>query len=430
MTSSSDLRNNRSLDGLNFFLADVRDGLGPYLAIYLLAVHKWDPASIGLVMTLAGIAALVTQTPAGALIDRTRSKRLVVVVAALLVTAGCLVLPFIHSFTWVAVTQSLSAIAGSVFAPAIAAISLGITGPKAFTRRTGRNETWNHAGNACAALLAGGCSWLFGPIAVFYLMAFMAAASIVAVSFVDGSAIDHEVARGFDPGVQQANEQPSGVAVLLHNRPLLVFAICCGLFHLANAAMLPLVSQKLSQIDIHLATPLTSACIVAAQLVMVPVAWLVGAKADSWGRKPLLLAGFIILPLRGVLYVLSDNPYWLVGVQLLDGIGAGAFGALLPLVVKDLTQGTGRFNVSLGAISTVFGLGAALSNGLAGLVIREAGYSAAFLTLAVIAALAFVLLWLAVPETLALHAETPEQQRHDEAGDTNAHGQAEQGPVT
>jgi MFS family permease len=430
VTSPSDLRNNRSLDGLNFFLADVRDGLGPYLAIYLLAVHKWDPASIGLVMTLAGIAALVTQTPAGALIDRTRSKRLVVVVAALLVTAGCLVLPFIHSFTWVAVTQSLSAIAGSVFAPAIAAISLGITGPKAFTRRTGRNETWNHAGNACAALLAGGCSWLFGPIAVFYLMAFMAAASIVAVSFVDGSAIDHEVARGFDPGVQQANEQPSGVAVLLHNRPLLVFAICCGLFHLANAAMLPLVSQKLSQIDIHLATPLTSACIVAAQLVMVPVAWLVGAKADSWGRKPLLLAGFIILPLRGVLYVLSDNPYWLVGVQLLDGIGAGAFGALLPLVVKDLTQGTGRFNVSLGAISTVFGLGAALSNGLAGLVIREAGYSAAFLTLAVIAALAFVLLWLAVPETLALHAETPEQQRHDEAGDTNAHGQAEQGPVT
>ena len=399
MNTSSNLRNNRSLDGLNFFLADVRDGLGPYLAIYLLAVHKWDPASIGLVMTLAGIAALVTQTPAGALIDRTRSKRLVVVIAALLVTASCVVLPFIHSFTWVAITQSLGAIAGSVFAPAIAAISLGITGPKAFTRRTGRNETWNHAGNACAALLAGVLSWAFGPIAVFYLMAFMALASVVAVSFVDASAIDHDVARGFDPAQERGHEQPSGFSVLMHNRPLLIFAICCGLFHLANAAMLPLVSQKLSQIDINLATPLTSACIVAAQLVMVPVAWLVGAKADSWGRKPLLLAGFIILPLRGVLYVLSDNPYWLVGVQLLDGIGAGAFGALMPLVVKDLTQGTGRFNVSLGAISTVFGLGAALSNGLAGLVIREAGYNAAFLTLAAIAAVAFVLLWVAVPET-------------------------------
>ncbi|WP_342652694.1 MFS transporter [Pseudomonas sp. F3-2] len=399
MNSPSDYRNNRSLDGLNFFLADVRDGLGPYLAIYLLAVHKWDPASIGLVMTLAGIAALVTQTPAGALIDRTRRKRLVVIVAALLVTASCLVLPFIEGFTWVAITQGLGAIAGSVFAPAIAAISLGITGPKAFTRRTGRNETWNHAGNACAALLAGGLSWLFGPIAVFYLMAFMALASIVAVSVVDAKAIDHDVARGFDPARQRNHEQASVVATLVHNRPLLVFAICCGLFHLANAAMLPLVSQKLSQIDMRLATPLTSACIVAAQLVMVPVAWLVGAKADQWGRKPLLMAGFIILPIRGVLYVLSDNPYWLVGVQLLDGIGAGAFGALMPLVVKDLTRGTGRFNVSLGAISTVFGLGAALSNGLAGLVIREAGYDAAFLTLAAIAALAFVLVWLAVPET-------------------------------
>ncbi|MDH0745633.1 MFS transporter [Pseudomonas sp. GD03842] len=402
--TSSERRNNRSLDGLNFFLADVRDGLGPYLAIYLLAVHKWDPASIGLVMTIAGIAALITQTPAGALIDRTRSKRLVVAIAALLVTASCLILPFIHSFTWVALTQSLSAIAGSVFAPAIAAISLGITGPRAFTRRTGRNETWNHAGNACAALLAGGLSWAFGPIAVFYLMAFMAVASVIAVSFVDAEAIDHDVARGFDQSVDNAHEQPSGLSVLMHNRPLMLFAVCCGLFHLANAAMLPLVSQKLSQIDMSLATPLTSACIVAAQLVMVPVAWLVGAKADQWGRKPLLLAGFIILPLRGVLYVLSDNPWWLVSVQLLDGIGAGAFGALMPLVVKDLTQGTGRFNVSLGAISTVFGLGAALSNGLAGMVIHEAGYSAAFLTLAGIAAVASALLWLGVPET-ARHAD-------------------------
>lgn len=416
MNSPSDYRNNRSLDGLNFFLADVRDGLGPYLAIYLLAVHKWDPASIGLVMTLAGIAALVTQTPAGALIDRTRRKRLVVIVAALLVTASCLVLPFIEGFTWVAITQGLGAIAGSVFAPAIAAISLGITGPKAFTRRTGRNETWNHAGNACAALLAGGLSWLFGPIAVFYLMAFMALASIVAVSVVDAKAIDHDVARGFDPARQGNHEQASVVATLMHNRPLLVFAICCGLFHLANAAMLPLVSQKLSQIDMRLATPLTSACIVAAQLVMVPVAWLVGAKADQWGRKPLLMAGFIILPIRGVLYVLSDNPYWLVGVQLLDGIGAGAFGALMPLVVKDLTRGTGRFNVSLGAISTVFGLGAALSNGLAGLVIREAGYDAAFLTLAAIAALAFVLVWLAVPETADTLAGDPSLSPTAETG--------------
>lgn len=398
MDRNLDRRNNLSLDDLNFFLADVRDGLGPYLAIYLLAVHRWDPASIGVVMTVAAMAGLVAQAPAGALIDRVRSKRAVVAVAALLVTLGCLVLPFTSSFGLVALTQALGAVAASVFAPAIAAISLGITGARAFTRRTGRNETFNHAGNACAALLAGGFAWLFGPIAVFYLMAAMALASIVAVSCVSAEAIDHDVARGLEVGQSVQGPVPSALRVLLDNRTLLLFAICCGLFHLANAAMLPLVSQKLAQANAHLATPLTSACIVAAQLVMVPMAWLVGVKADVWGRKPLLLAGFLILPIRGVLYVLSDDPYWLVAVQLLDGIGAGLFGALFPLVVKDLTQGSGRFNVSLGVLSMVFGFGAALSNSLAGFVVQGAGYSAAFLTLAAIAALAFGLL-LALPET-------------------------------
>jgi MFS family permease len=349
-------RNALALDALNFFLADVRDGLGPYLAIYLLAVHHWEPASIGLAMTLAGLAALVTQTPAGALIDRIRSKR------------------------------------GAV------AISLGLTGPKAFTRRTGRNETWNHAGNACAALLAGVFSYFFGPVAVFYLMAVMALLSVVAVGRIEAKAIDHDVARGFDPS-QQHQEGASGWRVLLSNRSLMLFGACCALFHLANAAMLPLVSQKLAQIDMNMATPLTSACIVAAQLVMVPAALLVGARADHWGRKPLLLAGFAILPIRGVLYTLSDDAYWLVAIQMLDGIGAGLFGALFPLVVKDLVRGSGRFNVSLGALTTVFGLGAALSNSLAGFVVQAAGYSAAFLTLAAVAGVALLLL-LALPETL------------------------------
>jgi len=180
VVTHTDRRNKYSLDGLNFFLADVRDRLGPYLAIYLLAVHHWEPASIGLMMTLAGIAALVAQTPAGALIDRTHSKRAIIAIAAILVTGSCLLLPFVTSFTLVALTQATSAVAASVFAPGICAISLGITGPRAFTLRTGRNETFNHAGNACAALLAGGFAYLFGPVAVFYLMAAMALGSVIA----------------------------------------------------------------------------------------------------------------------------------------------------------------------------------------------------------------------------------------------------------
>ncbi len=399
-SSHSSHRNGVALDALNFFLADVRDGLGPYLAIYLLAVHHWTPAQIGWVMTLAGLAALVAQTPAGALIDGTHRKRAVVALAALLVTGSCLVLPWTSSFTWVAMTQSLSAVASSVFAPAIAAISLGITGHRAFTRRTGRNESFNHAGNAVAALLAGGLAFWLGPTAVFYLMAVMALASVVAVWRVDPRAIDHQLARGLGEDKAHHAPPPSAIAVLTGNRPLLLLALCCALFHLANAAMLPLVSQKLSLQDLTLATPLTSACIIAAQLVMVPMAWLVGARADRWGRKPLLLAGFLILPLRGVLYTLSDDPYWLVAIQMLDGIGAGLFGALLPLMVKDLTQGSGHFNVSLGAVTTAFGLGAALSGSLAGTVVQAAGYTAGFLTLAGVAAVAVLLLWLKMPETL------------------------------
>ncbi|WP_260232230.1 MULTISPECIES: MFS transporter [Stenotrophomonas] len=387
----------RSLDAVNFFLADVRDGLGPYLAIYLLAVHKWDPASIGLVMTVGGLAALLAQTPAGALMDRVNAKRATVVIAALLVTGSCVVLPWITSFTLVAATQAVSAVAGTVFAPAIAAISLGIVGPRAFARRMGRNETFNHAGNAVAAVLAGGLAYIGGPVVVFYLMAALTLASVAAVLMVPAKAIDHEQARG-SPAAPERQPGPSSFGMLLRDRTLLTLAACCALFHLANAAMLPLVGQKLSQTNPALATTLTAACIVAAQLVMVPAAMLVGTRADVWGRKPLLLAGFLILPIRGVLYPLSDAPAWLLGVQLLDGIGAGIFGALLPVMVSDLTQGTGRFNVTLGAVSTVFGLGAALSPGLAGVIVQFAGYDVAFLTLAAIAALAFVLA-MAMPET-------------------------------
>lgn len=392
-------RQEGGLDALNFFLADVRDGLGPYLAIYLLTVQKWDAASIGLVMSIGGIAGILAQTPAGNFIDVARYKRAAVILAAIVVTACCLILPLAPEFLPVAIAQSMAGIAGSIFAPAIAAITLGMMGPKAFTRRTGRNEAFNHAGNAVAALLAGGAAYFMGPIAVFYLMGAMAVASIAATLLIPAGAIDHDVARGLDDGSHHAHARPAGIAALLDNRSLLFFAGSVVLFHFANAAMLPLVGQKLALVNEGLGTTLMAACIVIAQLVMIPAALLVGAKADDWGRKPLFLAGFLILALRGALYPLSDDPYWLVGVQALDGVGAGIFGALFPVVVADLTRGTGRFNVSLGAIATALGLGAALSATFAGLIVVMAGYSAAFLALAAIAGTGLVIYAAFMPET-------------------------------
>ena len=397
------VRVRRGLDGLNFTLADVRDGLGPYLAIYLLAVRGpeqgWNEATIGLVMTIAGIAGLLAQTPAGALIDRTRHKRAVVIAAALAVTASCVTLPLIGGFYAVAATQSLAGIAGAVFPPALAAITLGVVGPRAFSRRIGRNEAFNHGGNAVSAALAAGTAVFFGPVVVFWIMAVLAVLSIGAMLLVPASAIDDEVARGLGDGEAEA-EQPSGWKALAGNRALLVFAGLMATFHLANAAMLPSVGQLLTRVvGKDYATSLIAGCIVAAQCVMVPVAMVVGAKADAWGRKPLFLVAFGVLALRGLLYTFSDSPWWLIGVQLLDGMGAGVFGALFPVVVADLTRGTGRFNVSQGAIATAQGVGAALSATLAGAVIVGAGYSAAFLVLGGIAAAGFLGYLFLMPET-------------------------------
>ena len=398
----------RGLDFLNFTLADVRDGLGPYLAIYLIAVRGpdqgWNEATTGLIMTIAGIAGLIAQTPAGALIDRTNHKRAIVIAGALAVTLSCLVLPFISNFYLVAATQSVAGIAGAIFPPALAAITLGVVGPKMFAKRIGRNEGFNHAGNAVSAAIAGGTAYFFGPIVVFWLMAILAACSIAAMLMVPADAIDDDLARGLDQTEGQAeaagHDQPSGVAALLGNRYLVVFAVLAALFHLSNAAMLTSVGQLLTHLSgKDNATSLIAICIVAAQLVMVPVAVFVGAKADAIGRKPIFLVAFGVLAVRGVLYTLSDSAYWLVGVQLLDGIGAGIYGALFPLVVADLTRGTGRFNVSQGAVATAQGLGAALSATLAGLIIVSAGYSTAFLALAAIAAAGFVLYLVAMPET-------------------------------
>lgn len=390
------------LDRLNFFLADVRDGLGPYLAIYLLSVHDWKAGDIGLVMALGGLAGLASQIPAGALVDWAKDKRALIVIAAALVTLSCLVTLWQPGFTWIVISQVAAGMASSFFAPALAGITLGIVGPKAFTRRIARNESFNHAGNATAALLAGAFAYLWGPAAVFYLMTGMALLSMISALGIPPNAIDADRARG-----RQAGAALTPLRHLLSQPPLVLLALSCALFHLANAAMLPLVGQKLALANPDLATTLISACIVAAQLVMIPAAMLVGARADQWGRKPLLLAGFLILPIRGVLYTFSDDPVWLVSVQLLDGIGAGLFGALIPLMVRDLTQGSGHFNVSLASVSLVFGIGAALSNGLAGYVAEANGYDSAFLVLAAVAGCA-VLLLLGMPETLKADATTAE----------------------
>jgi hypothetical protein len=323
-----------------------------------------------------------------------------------LITATCLAIPLAPQFWSVATAGLIGALAAVTIGPTLAAISLGVVGPARFARRAGRNEALFHLGDGFISLVILLAAPFLGNPVLFWTMGFTAVASVLAAAAVPARAIDHEVARGLLPGDAGQGARPSAWSVLLSSRPLMVFAACGALFHLANASMLGLVSQKLALQNVGQGIALTAASAIAAQSVMVPVAALAGARADAWGRKPLFLAAFVALALRGVLYTLSDNTAWLIGVQLLDGVGAGLIGALFPVVVADLTRGSGHFAAAQGVVGTVHAIGGVISMALAGQLVVRFGYNATFLTLAAVAALGAVVFWLAMPETRGATAVT------------------------
>lgn len=390
-----------ALDALNFLLADVRGALGPYLNVFLITEQHWSQAGVGLVTMLGGWLGLAVQAPIGAAIDTTRAKRALVVVAQLVLAIGATAIFLGPSFWVVMIANGTITVVGDFFGPAVAAITLGIYRRSQLARRMGRNAAFDHAGNVAIAAAAGAVGWAISQRAVFLLVPVFAALSAVAILSIPAGVIDHERARGIEPGGEAAAHQtsPSGLSVLFTCRPLLVYAGCAMLFHSANAPLLPLVGQKLATAHPAWGTAMMSSCIIAAQIMMLPIALLVGRTADTWERKPILLIGFGILPLRAVLYTLSNDTAWLVGVQLLDGIGAGIFGAITPLVLADLMRGTGRYNVAQGAVAMVQGIGASTSGLAAGLIVDRFGYSAAFLEAAIAAGIAFGALSILMPET-------------------------------
>ena len=386
----------RGLDWLNFFLADVQTGVGPFLAIYL-ASYGWNEQRVGIALTVGGIAGILLQTPAGALVDRVHAKRSLIGAGVVALAAGALLIALAPSFWPVMSAQVLIGGTASIFTPAICAVSLGIVGHRLFDARQGRNQSFNSAGNVVAAISMGLLGYYVSNRSIFFFVALCTLPTILALSCIRPQEIDYERARGAQPGSDEA--PPAGMLALLQDRPLLIFLVCAVLFHFANAAMLPLLGEKLSLHHARQGSLIIGACILTAQVVMVPMAILVGGKADAWGRKPIFLAGFLVLPVRGLLYTLVQSPEAMVSIQVLDGIGAGIFGALFFIVVADLTNGSGRYNLALGLASASWGLGAALSNAVAGQIVNLAGFNAAFLFLAACAGLALLVFWTGVPET-------------------------------
>lgn len=322
----------RSLEWLNFFVADVQTGLGPFIAAYL-ASSGWNAAHVGYALTFGGLVTVAVQTPAGAVVDSSRRKRMLVAASLAVLACGAALLLLRHDAAAVYVAQFLIGATGPFLAPTIAAITLGIVGATLFDRQFGKNQAFNSAGNVFTAILVALVSYKFGYRYIFTVAIVLAVPALLSLLGIDGNQIDYARARGatrektsraeapsgtgtpaYAPSIPDANRsaiadrsdgamsqslsqpgandvRPEGISALAQDRVLLAFLAAAFLFHLSNAAMLPELGEMLAKGDPRMAPPFMSACIIVTQLVIAASAAWIGTRAGR-GRKPLLLLGF------------------------------------------------------------------------------------------------------------------------------------------
>jgi MFS family permease len=403
LRSEPDLNQPQTSDGirpllsLNFFMADMQAGIGPFLGVFLLA-HGWQSGLIGTVMTVGGVAGMLMTTPAGALVDATPYKKLCIIIPGICTVIASGIVLLSQNFWLVTLSQVSTAIAGAAIGPAVSGITLGIVRQAGFNRQNGHNQAFNHAGNMVGAGLSGLLGWMFGFPAVLVLAALFGVLSIVSVLMIPGAAIDHDEARGLTRGGDDSG-QVGGLTVLLECKPLLILAAALAFFHLGNAAMLPLYG--LAVVSAKQADPagFVAITIVVAQGTMILVSLIAMRLAEKEGYWLVLLISFIALPIRGVLAACVMNKWGVYPVQILDGIGAGLQSVAVPGLVARILSGTGRVNAGQGAVMTAQGLGAALSPALGGWIAQEIGYSAMFVILGSFA-LGSIALWLGFASVL------------------------------
>jgi MFS family permease len=388
--SASSAAFRRPLEALNFFMADMQAGIGPFLGIFLLA-HQWKTGPIGTVMTLGGIAGVLVTIPAGALIDKTKHKKLYVIIPGICTVMASAIILISQRFWIVGLSQVATAIAGAAIVPAVIGITLGLTGQRGFNRQNGRNQAWNHAGNMIGAGLSGYLGTQFGMPFIFYLSALFGLFSIISVSRIPSKAIDDRAARGLKS--EEKENRVSGFKALFDCKPLLLLAAALAFFHLGNGAMLPLYGLGAASNGQENAAMFVAMTIVIAQLVMIGASLAAMKLADERGYWLVLLISFIALPVRGAIAASLNYHIGLYPVQALDGIGAGLQSVAVPGLVAHMLNGTGRINVGQGAVMTVQGIGAALSPAIGGWMAQGLGYPVTFALLGGLA-LFSITLWL------------------------------------
>jgi MFS family permease len=388
----------RGLDWFTFFVANLQTGFGPFLSVYL-TTQKWTQVDIGLILSIGSMAGLLGQVPGGWVVDAARSKLRMAALAVVGIGISAFLIAAAPLFATILGAKLLHVGASSILGPAIAAITLGLVGHAAIAARLGRNARFASIGNGLAAAVMGACGYFVSAQAVFFVTAALAIPTVLALSRVREAEVDPVRADG---GLSASDRnRASSVADLLRKPSLLVLMACVLIFHVANAAMLPLVGSAMAMRSSQWATALVAASIVVPQFVVAAISPRVGRLAQSWGRRPVLLLGFAALQLRGALLAATNDPYMIVAVQALDGVSAAVVGILVPLIIADITRGTARFNLTQGIVGSAAGIGATLSTIAAGYLADNFGMTMAFLGLAAMATCGFVLLLSAMPESKA-----------------------------
>jgi predicted MFS family arabinose efflux permease len=369
------------LDWLNFFIADVQTAFGPFVAVYL-ASSGWTSGDIGLVIAIGGIAAVASQAPGGALIDWIPAKRVMILAALGLIAAGALIFALWPSFWPIVTAELLHGATGGMVKPALAALGLGLVGQRALARRLGRNQGFKSLGNAATAGLMGVLAQFGSNAAPFLLAAALCLPAAGALMTIRSKDIDYAEARS--SADRENPRKGHRLRDAARNRSLQIFILVLTLFQIANSPLAPLATGRLAYEKAPALDVITAGVVVLPELIAASISVWIAARADDWGRKPLMVLGLAAVTIRSVMLAVTSSPWALLAFQLLDGMSAAVIGVMLPLVIADLTRGTGR--------------GSALAIAVTGYAIERVGYTLGFLSLSAMGLLGIVVLLLLFPE--------------------------------
>ena len=397
------------LSALNFFTAAVQTGFGPFLPVYLTR-SGWTQGQVGLALSLGAVASVASQVPAGFLVDHVDRKQLVCAASLGALGLSALVMALWPSPGTVWGAEILYGFGAAALSLGVAALTLNLWGHAAFGERVGTNARYASLGNAGAAAVFGVVAFQMSNQAVFFLGAAMTLPALGSLLLLRPKPVEAPVSH---PAREPLTARPARSWHAFFDLHLHTFAICVTLFTLANAAMLPVALNALAARHRNAGLATTGSIIALQAVVVVFAPWL-GRAAQRWGRRPVLLAGFAALPLRGLLLATLPGVIPLIAIELLDGVSAAAIGVMIPLTAADLTRKSGNLNLAIGSFGLAASLGATFSTTLAGWIADRFGLRMAFLALTAAGIAALLVVLLAMPETRPAAINEPQPRGNGE----------------